>query len=281
MKKLFLAILFSTSVLAFSQTKYTKEYFAKGLPGQIRFKWEKAAYAKIDIGDFYKNLILICKDTNTFTNSMYYALINKYGGLTLSALQFKQIKSGEYSATLEIKTTAEDLLSSLNIKLYPGEKEVEYIWGDSSEGYSIKPKIVKEYSLKLGKTFPSISVESSSSIVNLNDYRGKIIVINWWATSCVPCVGEIPGLNKLVKKYKNKPVIFLAIVYKKGNLESFLKDHPFDYKQCYGNRKMENLFGGTFPRNIIIDKNRKIIFNELGAIPNTWKKLDKIINKNL
>lgn len=281
MKKLFLTIFFLVIGLVFGQTKYTKEYFSKGLPSQIKFKWENTAYAKIDIGNFYKNMILICRDTNSFVNSMYYSIIDKNGGFSLNRLPLKLIREDEYTSTLKLKTTSEDLLSPLNIKLYPKEKEVEYIWGNSSEGYSTEPKIVNVYPLKVGKTFPSISLESSSGIVNLNDFKGKIIVINWWATSCVPCIGEIPGLNKLVEKYKNKPVVFLAIVDDKENLGDFLKDHPFAYKQCYGNKDIENLLGVAFPRNLIIDKNKKIIFNELGAIPNTWEKLDKIINKNL
>jgi len=251
------------------------------MPNQIKFNWIKAEYANIDIGNFYKNLIIICKDTNSFNTSMYYALVNKDGDFSISEMELKQNKIDEYSSILKLETTSEDELSPLNIKIYPKEKRIEYIWGEPASAYSSKPKVINEYKLRVGKLFPSLSLESTNGIVNLDSIKGKIIVINWWATSCVPCMEEIPGLNKLVEKYKNKPVIFLAIIWDRKNLKRFLKGHPFYYRQLYSNAATENLLGGAFPRNIIINKNHKIIYNKLGALPDTWKVLDKIIGGHL
>ncbi|MBA2653685.1 MAG: TlpA family protein disulfide reductase [Gammaproteobacteria bacterium] len=43
--------------------------------------------------------------------------------------------------------------------------------------------------------------------IRISDYRGKWIVINYWATWCVPCIQEIPELNKLAKYYKHKVIV--------------------------------------------------------------------------
>jgi len=143
-------------------------------------------------------------------------------------------------------------------------------------------KYVKDYNLKIGEVFPPLSLNSPNGKVNLDSYKGKIIVINWWATYCPPCIGEIPGLNKLVQKYKNKPVVFLAIVWDKNNLEEFLKKHRFDYKQLYGDSAAKKILGIYVPRNIIINKSNKILYNELGGETGVnWKVLDKIIDDNL
>ena len=65
----------------------------------------------------------------------------------------------------------------------------------------------------------------------LKDFKGKFIVINLWYIGCPPCVEEIPKLNKLVKKYKGKDVVFLALtVDPKVKLNKFLKKHPFKYQ---------------------------------------------------
>ena len=281
MKRLFLISSLFICQFTFGQIDYTTVMFSKGLPNQIKFMWDKAEYAQINVGNYYKNLYLICKDTTSFNSSMYFSLIDNNGSFSLTRADLKQVNNNEYSTQLMLKTTSEDELTTLNIIIYPRKRIVEYAWGDSATGYSSKPIVIKEYKLKVGKMFPSLSLESAKGIVDLDKIKDKIIVINWWATSCVPCVAEIPGLNKLVEKYKDKPVEFLSIIWDKENLEKFLKDHPFDYRQLYGNVAAEKLLGGAFPRNIILDKKHKIIYNKLGAIPDTWEVLDKIIAENL
>ena len=281
MNKLFVIIFILFQEFVFGQIKYKSVPLKNGMPNQIKFKWEKAEYASIDISNFYKNLFLIYKDTNSFNNSIFYTLIYKDGSFDISRVELKQSKANEYTSILKLRTISGDELSPLNIIVFPIEKRVKYIWGDSINGFSLKPKIINEYKLKVGKTFPSLSLESPNGILDLDTLNRKIIVINWWATSCLPCRMEIPGLNKLVKKYKNKPVIFLSIIWDKENLDEFLKKHPFNYSHSYSNAEAEKLLGGTFPVNIVIDKNHKIIYNKRGATTDTWKILDKIISSKL
>lgn len=261
--------------------KYKSVQFKNGMPNQIKFKWENAEYANIDISNFYKNFFIICKDTNSFNTSLFYTLVHQDGSFDLSPVKLKQNKANEYTSILKLKTISRNELSPLNIIIFPIEKRVEYIWGNSSSGFSLKPKVINDNKLKVGKTFPSLSLESSNGIVDLDTLKEKIIVINWWATSCLPCIGEIPGLNKLVEKYKNKPVIFLSIIWDKENLYEFLEKHPFNYRHLYSNTEAKELLGGAFPVNIIIDKNHKISYNKLGALTNTWKVLDKVISSKL
>jgi thiol-disulfide isomerase/thioredoxin len=281
MKRIFLITTILICQMAYGQIHYTKVRFVKGMPGQIKAKLVKSKNAEIIIGPYYKNLYIICRDTNSFNNTIFFSLINEDGSFSLTPAGLKQVKGDEFITQLSLKTTSEDELSPLNIIIYPDKKILYYAWGDSVVGFSQKPKIIKEYQLKPGKIFPSLSVESPNGVVNFAAYKGEIIVINWWATSCIGCVEEMQELNRLVEKYKGKPVEFFAIIWDKENLEKFLKEHPFEYRQLYGNATTEKLLGGSFPRNIIVGKNHKILYNKLGANPDTWKVLDKIINNNL
>lgn len=60
---------------------------------------------------------------------------------------------------------------------------------------------------------------------------GKIVVLNFWYTSCPPCLKEIPELNKLVDEYKDKDVVFLGFATdNKASIEKFIKEIPFKYE---------------------------------------------------
>lgn len=75
-----------------------------------------------------------------------------------------------------------------------------------------------------------ISVDMNGTEYNLENLRGKIVVINLWATWCKPCIAEMPELNALVDKFKDKDVVFLAAAPEnKTLLEGFLRKHPFSY----------------------------------------------------
>ena len=64
----------------------------------------------------------------------------------------------------------------------------------------------------------------------LQKLKGKIVVLNFWFAECLPCVDEIPNLNKLVAEYKDKNIVFLAFTEDKpAKIKSFLAKNPFKY----------------------------------------------------
>ncbi len=83
-----------------------------------------------------------------------------------------------------------------------------------------------------GKPLPKFHfVDLKGNIYSPKNTQGKIVVLKAWYISCVPCVAEMPELNKLTEKYKNrKDIIFVSIAPdSKPALENFLKTHPFKY----------------------------------------------------
>ncbi|WP_435263522.1 TlpA family protein disulfide reductase [Tenacibaculum sp. nBUS_03] len=114
---------------------------------------------------------------------------------------------------------------------------------------------------------------------SLNNLKGKIIVMNFWFIECKPCIREMPQLNNLVKKYKNKEVVFLGF---SGNgklqIDSFLKTQDFFYSIVPNSRKIASKYKVSgYPTNIIIDKNLKIAYASSGLKPTTINNIEKTI----
>lgn len=83
----------------------------------------------------------------------------------------------------------------------------------------------------IGKTALPFSVtDINGNNYSLESLKGKVIVINFWFVECKPCVMEMPELNKLVEKYKNKEVVFLGFAMnEKDKIEKFLKTTTYKY----------------------------------------------------
>jgi thiol-disulfide isomerase/thioredoxin len=279
MKRVILVLCFTAVILSAQVKKenYVVCALQKGSITEGHFIVKDKYLVKINGGELWKEIVVAADDSiNNYQNYKIYFISAK--SIATHALSFIKKGNNLYTAVEETHTTDGDKISKLCVILDAEKKLIKYRW-DNKDNYEV-PKIVKEYPLKKGKLFPKISVKTEKGIWN-SDSKNKIIVINWWSTGCAPCRDEMPGLNKLVEKYKGKDVEFLSIVNDKVNLAGFLKNNRFDYLQGYGNKKIVKMFGEGFPRNIIIDKNGIILHNQTGASPETWEELDKIIQSNL
>ena len=91
--------------------------------------------------------------------------------------------------------------------------------------------------------------------------KGRIILINFWFTSCAPCIAEMPGLNRLVDEYKGSNVVFIGFTFEhKNDIETaFLPTHRFDFKIVPDAGDMEKVFGiNDYPSTFIVDASGRI-----------------------
>lgn len=128
------------------------------------------------------------------------------------------------------------------------------------------------------------------SVVDINgktytkkDLLGKVVVINFWFKDASPCKAEIPELNKLVKKYKGKNVVFLAPTYDPlEDVKEFLKKMPFNYTICTDVDQMIIDMNITkYPTHVVVDKQGIVQFVTLGQTDNILLQLDYEINNLL
>ncbi len=105
--------------------------------------------------------------------------------------------------------------------------------------------------------------------IKTSDLLGKPTLINFWFSTCPPCIDEIPGFNDLVKKYGEKSMNFISIARNsKSEIEKFLHDNPWDFKHISNDSNIiDSLFKIQFgyPTTFLLDKKGIIIKSFVGG----------------
>jgi cytochrome c biogenesis protein CcmG, thiol:disulfide interchange protein DsbE len=119
----------------------------------------------------------------------------------------------------------------------------------------------------------------------LEDYRGKPVLLNFWATWCVPCAAEMPLLNEMQKQYQGKVVFIAASIDDedmKPQVEAFIKKHQGEALTVMMGATLDSLddFGVNqgMPGTVFIDAEGKIVDRITGALkrPELEQELRKL-----
>ncbi|UIR57231.1 TlpA family protein disulfide reductase [Sphingobacterium sp. SRCM116780] len=125
-----------------------------------------------------------------------------------------------------------------------------------------KPSLEKPKEADLKKVVPTAKAISfkndKGEIVHMDDLKGKVVFINFWATWCPPCVAEMPSIGTLYEKLKdNKDVVFL-IVEIEGEAEkakAFMQEKKLNLPVYYPNSEIpQDWLGGSIPTTLMINK---------------------------
>ena len=138
---------------------------------------------------------------------------------------------------------------------------------------------------RTGKPFGAFEDKDlNGNAYNINDLKGKVVVINFWFINCPPCRMEIPELNALVEKYKGRDeVVFLAVALDaRQQLLEFLQMMPFKYNVIADGRYVARKFGvSAFPTHVVVDKAGLVKFHTAGLARNTVHWVQKSIDEAL
>jgi peroxiredoxin len=123
-----------------------------------------------------------------------------------------------------------------------------------------------------GKQAPGWELEDASgSKVKLSDFEGKIVLLDFWATWCPPCVQEIPGFIKLHEKYKDKGVAVVGVSLDQGGWQAvkpFIEKHKVTYPIVLGNMEVAQAYEiQPIPTTFILDPSGKIVNTLIGYHP--------------
>jgi len=124
----------------------------------------------------------------------------------------------------------------------------------------------------VGKKAPDFTLNTvDGKKLSLSSYKGKVVLLNFWATWCEPCREEIPLMNQLVAKFKDKGFVILAVSIddEDSTVSNFMKDNKMNFTVLRDPsqnvaRSSYKVFG--YPFSFLINKNGVIVKRYLGAI---------------
>lgn len=120
-----------------------------------------------------------------------------------------------------------------------------------------------------GKPAPELKLKGwlNSKPLNLPDLKGKIVVLDFWATWCGPCLASIPHNNELAKKYAAKGVVLIGVCAPNGGekMAQVVKDKGIEYPVTLddGGATFKALKGDSFPDYYIIDRKGNLLWGDV------------------
>jgi cytochrome c biogenesis protein CcmG, thiol:disulfide interchange protein DsbE len=136
---------------------------------------------------------------------------------------------------------------------------------------------------RIGTVAPDFTVQDADHKVSLSDFRGKIVVLNFWATWCPPCVDEMPSLVQMADRMKDKNIVVLgvSIDVDADAYHKFLKDYKVGFVTVRDPDERSPTLYGThgWPETYIIDRNGVLRRKFIGPVDWTQPEITTFLTK--
>lgn len=225
----------------------------------------------IPLRESTKRLPVLWAKDESGEDALWIVLELPEGGTELRPVSLQVSDSGTRATRISLPLQADSgVLTGLDLKLLPSSRELRYRWSQTILSIEEAGSVLR------GKPLPSFALrELGSAVETPFASHSSLVVINSWMTSCGPCVAEMPSLNELVAKWSPRGVRFVAIAQDRPErVTRFFASHEFRYHQTLGTESSATVFGHTYPRHVLLDRDGRVLFDAVGGSPQIAKRLD-------
>ena len=116
-----------------------------------------------------------------------------------------------------------------------------------------------------------ILMDANGAPIKLSDFRGKVVVLNFWATWCGPCKIEIPWFIEFEKRYTDRGFAILSVSMDEDGwrtVKPFVRQNAMNYTVTVGSGQVTQLYGGveSLPSTFLIDREGRIAGSHIGLV---------------
>ncbi|MFH1419251.1 MAG: TlpA disulfide reductase family protein [Planctomycetota bacterium] len=180
-------------------------------------------------------------------------------------------------AATALRITNLDIEPDLDLTVFSLERPKGYEKEDPQSDRG--PKL-----LDVGKMAPNWKLKTpGGERVSLDELRGNVVVMDFWATWCGPCKEAMPNVQKLHERFKDKPVkVFGVNCWERGDPVEYMKEKQYTYGLLLDADKVAEAYKVSgIPTFYIIAPDGKIAYAETGSSPDEVKKIAKVVDKLL
>jgi cytochrome c biogenesis protein CcmG/thiol:disulfide interchange protein DsbE len=120
---------------------------------------------------------------------------------------------------------------------------------------------------QIGRVAPTFAVNDGQNSVDLAKFRGKVVILNFWASWCAPCIEEMPSLEALHHELPEVQILAVASDEDFAQYQSYILQHHIDLTTVFDEKQASNALYGSFrfPETYIIDKSGIVRRKLIGA----------------
>ncbi|MBD3749439.1 MAG: TlpA family protein disulfide reductase [Sphingobacteriales bacterium] len=149
-----------------------------------------------------------------------------------------------------------------------------------------QPNVTQDLSKNTNNTSLNVQfTNSEGKVLSLDDLKGKVVFINFWATWCPPCIAEMPTINSFYEKYKGNKNLVVLMVDVDGNFDKsvkFMERRKFNLEVWKPASPIpSNFLNQSIPTTVILDKKGNIAFRHEGGADYENKDFQQFINQLL
>ena len=145
--------------------------------------------------------------------------------------------------------------------------------------------------LRPGQSAPKFSAASlNGQLYDLNNLKGKVVVLTFWSTRCPICHSEIPKLNRLAERFKGQDVVFLGLTTdNESKVSNYLRSSPFQFNILpnsfgvllqYADRDRQGNIDMGFPAYFVLNQNGALEYRASGwdKTPSLDSSIGRLLN---